>query len=61
MNPLFVIKKKPQTRLVRANPNAPLNYSGLISSFRVSLADQGVRGLFAGFLSATTGAPGAMI
>lgn len=61
MNPLFVLKTKQHTQLVRANRNAPLKYTGLISSFRVVLAEQGVRGLYAGVLAAMAGAPGGMI
>lgn len=61
LNPLFVLKTKQQTQLVRANRSAPLKYTGIVSSFRVVIAEQGVRGLYAGVLAAMAGAPGAMI
>lgn len=61
LNPLFVLKTKQQTQLIRASRDAPLKYSGLISSFRVVVAEQGLRGLFAGVTASMIGAPGAMI
>lgn len=61
LNPLFVLKTKQQTQLVRASRDAPLKYTGLFSSFRVVWAEQGVRGLYAGTAAAMAGFPGAMI
>ncbi|CAN8068994.1 unnamed protein product, partial [Agarophyton chilense] len=61
LNPLFVLKTKQQTQLVRANPHAPLKYTGLLSSFRVLVSEQGLRGLYAGTLAAMAAFPGAMI
>lgn len=61
LNPLFVLKTKQQTQLVRANDTAPLKYTGLISSFRVIFREQGVRGLYVGVVASMAGAPGAMI
>lgn len=61
LNPLFVLKTKQQTQLVRASQNAPLKYSGLFNSLRVVLAEQGFRGLYAGTLAAMAGFPGAMV
>lgn len=61
LNPLFVLKIKQQTQLVRADSNSPLKYTGLISSFRVILREQGVRGLYVGVGASMAGAPGAMI
>lgn len=61
LNPLFVLKTKQQTQLVRASRDAPLKYSGLVSSFRVVVAEQGLRGLYAGTAAAMAGFPGAMI
>lgn len=61
LNPLFVLKTKQQTQLVRASRDAPLKYTGLFSSFRVVIAEQGVRGLYAGTAAAMAGFPGAMI
>ena len=61
MNPLFVLKTKQQTQLVRASPGAPLKYSGLLSSARVVVREQGARGLYVGTLAAVAGFPGAMV
>lgn len=61
LNPLFVLKTKQQTQLVRASRDAPLKYSGLVSSFRVVVAEQGFGGLYAGTAAAMAGFPGAMI
>lgn len=61
LNPLFVLKTKQQTQLVRASPNSPLKYTGLMRSFRVVIAEQGVRGLYVGAVASMAGAPGAMI
>lgn len=61
LNPLFVLKTKQQTQLVRASRGAPLKYSGLWSSFRVVVAEQGVGGLYVGTAAAMAGFPGAMI
>lgn len=61
LNPLFVLKTKQQTQLVRSNRDAPLKYTGLISSFRVILREQGVRGLYVGVVASMAGTPGAML
>lgn len=60
LNPLFLLKIKQQTQLVRADRRAPLKYAGLFSSARVVLREQGIRGLYAGTLAACAGFPGAM-
>lgn len=60
-NPLYVLKTKQQTQLVRPQAGAPLKYVGLISSLRVVLREQGWRGLYVGTMAACAGAPGAMI
>ncbi|CDF39764.1 unnamed protein product [Chondrus crispus] len=61
LNPLFVLKTKQQTQLVRDRRDKRLKYTGLVSSFRVVLREQGVRGLYAGTAAAMAGFPGAMI
>lgn len=61
LNPLFVLKTKQQTQLVRSGQSSPLKYAGLLSSARVVLREQGVRGLYAGTLAAVAGFPGAMV
>lgn len=61
LNPLFVLKTKQQTQLVRSGPGGRLKYVGLIPSLRVVLAEQGVRGLYAGTLAAMASSPGAMM
>ena len=60
VNPLFVLKTKQQTQLVRKTADAPLKYTGLIASGKVVLREQGIRGLYAGFSVAVMGFPGAM-
>eukprot|EP00171_Calliarthron_tuberculosum_P013331 IDg13331t1 len=61
LNPLFLLKTKQQTQLVRADRQAPLKYAGLVSSARVVVREQGVRGLYAGTLAACAAFPGAMV
>lgn len=61
LNPLFVLKTKQQTQLVRERHGAPLKYSGLLSSLRVVVSEQGLRGLYAGTAAAMAGFPGAMV
>lgn len=61
LNPLFVLKTKQQTQLARASRGAPLKYSGLYSSFKVIVAEQGFRGLYVGTAAAMAGFPGAMV
>lgn len=61
LNPLFVLKTKQQTQLVRTSRDAPLKYTGLLSSFRVVVSEQGFRGLYVGTAAAMAGFPGAMI
>lgn len=61
-NPLYVLKTKQQAQLVRVpGARGGLKYVGLLSSARVVLREQGVRGLYVGTLAACAGAPGAMI
>lgn len=60
LNPLFVLKTKQQTQHFVSSTVRP-KYTGLISSLRVVVAEQGVRGLYAGVVAAMAGAPGAMI
>jgi len=58
-NPLYVLKTKQQTQLVRNSGR--LKYVGLWSSTKVILAEQGVRGLYVGTVAACAGFPGAMV
>lgn len=61
LNPLFVLKTKQQTQLARASRGEALKYSGLLSSLKVVVAEQGWRGLYAGTTAAMAGFPGAMM
>ena len=61
LNPLFVLKTKQQTQLVRVSQSSPLKYTGLLSSFKVVVSEQGLRGLYAGTAAAMAGFPGAMV
>ena len=60
-NPLFVLKTKQQTQLVRPHARAPLKYRGMFSSAQTVLREQGIRGLYVGTVAACAGAPGAMV
>jgi len=59
-NPLYVLKTKQQTQLVRGKTGG-LKYVGLWSSTKVILSEQGIRGLYVGTAAACAGFPGAMV